>query len=117
MKEHDQLPCLMKYLIITRELKCRKKADQARSKLQTRATGKQTFLLIHLKHGSNSRMRIMAKEVPITLAAKPCQSPSNKKSTRHRLQDEYLSGFPGILKSVNNNEKVKGKSVIAGHPP
>ena len=51
---------------------------------------------------------VMAKEVPITLAAKPCQSPNNKKSTRHRLQNEYVSGFPGLLKSVNNNEREFG---------
>ena len=59
----------------------------------------------------------MAKEVPTTLAAKPCQSPNSKKSTRHRLQNEYLSDFPGLLKSVNNNEKVTGKSVVTDHPP
>ena len=98
----------MKYLIITRELKYRKKADQARSKLQTRATGKQTFLLIHLKHGSNSRVRIMAKEVPITLATKPCQPPSNRRSTKYRLQNEYLNDVPGLLRSINRNVKDKG---------
>ena len=47
--------------------------------------------------------RVMAKEVPTTLAARPCQSPNNKRSTRYRLQDEYLSGFPKLLKSVNEN--------------
>ena len=61
--------------------------------------------------------RAIAKEVPTTLAARPCQPPNNKRSTRYRLQDEYLSGFPKLLKLVNDNEKVKGKLVVTDHPP
>ena len=46
---------------------------------------------------SNSEMweqfrRAMAKEVPTTLAARPCQSTNNKRSAGYKLQDEYLSG-------------------------
>ena len=41
--------------------------------------------------------RVMVKDVPTTLAARPCQSPNNKRSTRYRLQDEYLSGFLSLF--------------------
>ena len=60
---------------------------------------------------------LMAKEVPITLATKPYQPPSNRRSTNYKLQNEYLNDVPGLLRSINKNVKDKGHSVVTDHKP
>ena len=61
--------------------------------------------------------QVMSEEDPTTLLAGTPKSRNNKRSAGCNLQDEYLNGFPELLKAVSDNKKTKRGTTVTGHAP